>query len=110
MNARLVGIAALIVLSVSTSGSASIHPTLALVDRQPVTLRGRAFHPLERVRVTVIARGTEVRSVRATSTGSFRVRFVDLTVPRCGGMFARARGSSGSLATLKIPLPECLPA
>jgi hypothetical protein len=83
------------------------HASLSVVDRQPVVLEGRGFHPLERVRVTLEIRVTRVKDVRAGRAGSFRVTFLGTNVPHCGGMFARARGASGSFATLKIPLPAC---
>ena len=73
-------------------------------------LRGRGFHPLERVRVTLVTRVTRVRIIRAGSTGKFTLNYPGVNVPRCGGLFAHARGSSGSDATLKIPLPACQPA
>jgi hypothetical protein len=85
------------------------HATLSLTDRQPVVLKGRSFHALERVRVTLETRVTRVKEVRASRTGGFSVTFLGTNVPHCGGLFARARGGSGSLATLKIPLPACQP-
>ena len=97
-------------LAAGGGAAASTHPSLSLAARQPVVLKGRDFHPLERVRVTLVMRVTRVRLVRAGRTGSFLVAFDGTNVPRCGGMFARARGASGSLATLKIPLPACMPA
>jgi len=84
-------------------------PSLALVDRAPIVLRGRSFVPGERVRVTVSTTVRRTRDVRAGSRGGFVVRFTGLIVPRCGGLIARARGSSGDLATMKIQLPACQP-
>lgn len=96
-------------LAAGGGGIASIHASLSLADRQPVVLKGRGFRPLERVRVTLETRVTRIREVRAGRTGSFAVAFLGTNVPHCGGMFARARGAAGSLATLKIPLPACQP-
>jgi hypothetical protein len=84
-------------------------PSLALIDRDPIVLRGRSFVPGERVRVTVSTNVRRTRDVHAGSRGGFVVRFTGLVVPRCGGLIARARGSSGDLATMKIPLPACQP-
>jgi hypothetical protein len=97
-------------LAAGGGAAASTQASLSLVDRQSVVLRGRGFHPLERVRVTVQTGVTRVAYVRAARAGSFTVTFLGTNVPRCGGLFARARGSAGSLATLKIPLPACMPA
>ena len=84
-------------------------PSLALIDRDPIVLRGRSFVPGERVRVTVSTTVRRTRDVHAGFRGGFVVRFTGLIVPRCGGLIARARGSSGDLATMKIPLPACQP-
>lgn len=97
-------------LAVGGGATASVHASLSLADRQPVVLKGQGFHPLERVRVTLETRVTRVREVKAGRAGSFAVTFLGTSVPHCGGMFARARGTAGSLATLKIPLPACQPA
>jgi hypothetical protein len=86
---------------------AATRPSLALLDRSPIVLRGRSFVPGERVHVTVSTTVRRTRDVHAGSRGGFIVRFTGLIVPRCGGFIVRARGSSGDLATLKIPLPAC---
>jgi hypothetical protein len=88
---------------------AATRPSLALLDRDPIVLRGRSFLPRERVRVTVTTTVRRTRLVYAGSRGGFTVRFTGLIVPRCGGFIARARGSSGDLATMKIQLPACQP-
>lgn len=97
-------------LAAAAGAAASTHASLSVASRQPIILRGRGFHPLERVRVTLVTRVTRVRIIRAGSTGKFTLNYPGVNVPRCGGLFAHARGSSGSDATLKIPLPACQPA
>ena len=96
-------------LAAGGGATASVHASLSLADRQPIVLKGRGFRPLERVRLTLETRVRLVRDVRAGRNGSFAVTFLGTNVPHCGGMFARARGAAGSLATLKIPLPACQP-
>jgi|SRR6266516_3004652 len=86
---------------------AATRPSLTLLDRAPIVLRGRSFMPGERVRVTVSTTVRRTRYVYAGSRGGFVVRFTSLVVPRCGGFIARARGSSGDLAPMKIQLPAC---
>ena len=107
---RLLSLAAA-VLSVffAPDNRAATRPSLTLLDRAPIVLRGRSFVPGERVRVTVSTTVRRTRDLRAGSRGGFVVRFTGLIVPRCGGFIARARGSSGDLATMKIPLPACQP-
>ena len=98
-----------VALAAGGAATASTHASLSLADRQPIVLRGRGFHSLERVRVTLETRVVRVREVRAGRIGAFTVTFLGTNVPHCGGLFARARGSAGSFATLKIPLPACQP-
>jgi hypothetical protein len=98
-----------LVLLFTTATSAAPHATLSLVSRHPVALHGRGFASHERVHVVVRAKVTASRDVRADGSGSFTARFVQVDVPRCGGVFAHARVSSGTLAALKIPLPACMP-
>jgi hypothetical protein len=97
-------------LALAPAGAGSGGAALTLVDRQPLTVLGRGFKAYERTRVVVVAQTKSQKTVRATSTGRFAVRFATLDVPRCGGVFATARGQAGSFARLKIPLPACLPA
>ncbi len=96
-------------LASAATGSGSSRAALTLVDRQPLTIRGRGFQPYERARVVVEAQLRAAKSVRATRAGTFTVRFATVNVPRCGGVFATARGRAGSVARLKIPLPACQP-
>jgi hypothetical protein len=101
---------AFLVLLVATGTSAAPRATLSLVSRHPVTLHGRGFASRERVHVVVRAALTVSRDVRADASGAFTTRFVRVDVPRCGGVFAHARGSTGTVAALKVPLPACMPA
>jgi hypothetical protein len=98
-----------VAMFLAPSGQAWTSPVLKLADRQPLTIWGRGFKPDERIRVVVKATVTKAKTVRATPTGSFKVRFAGLSMPRCGGVFATARGRAGSFARLKIPLPACQP-
>jgi hypothetical protein len=100
----------LVAMTVAPSGTGSGGARLSLVDRQPLTIRGLAFRPYEKTRVVVVAQARTAKTVRATKSGRFTVRFRTVSVPRCGGVFATARGGAGSFARLKIPLPACLPA
>jgi hypothetical protein len=88
-------------------------PRLALIDRDPLTLRGTSFVRRERVRVLVEVDGrTEVRRVVANVRGSFSVVFQDVTLehPCSAGQWARAIGTNGSRAFLKLgPQPLCPP-
>jgi hypothetical protein len=70
---------------------------------------GTGFQPGERVKVTVW-RGAEptVRWADAGKLGAFTFRLASTArVPRCGAFLIRARGSRGSTAVRKIPLPAC---
>jgi hypothetical protein len=97
-------------LAVGGGAAASTHASLSIVSRQPIILHGQGFRPLELVRVTLVTRVTRIRTIRASSAGKFTLSYPGVNVPRCGGLFAHARGASGRDATLKIPLPACQPA
>jgi hypothetical protein len=96
-------------LAAGAAAAASTHASLSIASRQPIILRGQGFHRLERVRVTLVTQVTRIRIIRAGLGGRFTLNYPALNVPHCGGLFAHARGSSGSDATLKIPLPACQP-
>ena len=119
-------LAALIVLiacgatATSISADSSGKAYLRLVDRDPLTVQGRSFKPLERVRVVAsvpdsaetMASASQIvrKTVRATATGSFRVAFSEITVDRCSLVRVTSVGARGSLAVLKmLPSPMCSP-
>jgi hypothetical protein len=106
--AVILAVVAAAALPAAASGG-SQRPALALVSQQPLVVRGTHFLPRESVRVTAFA-GTDrtVVHVRATRTGTF-VAATDLSVGRCGGVGAVAVGARGSRATLRVPLPACMP-
>ena len=104
-------------ISAGTSGKAY----LRVVDRDPLTVQGRAFKSRERVRVVAsvpesaetMASGSEIarKTVRATATGSFRVVFSEMSVDRCSLVRVTSVGARGSMAVLKVlPSPMCTPA
>jgi hypothetical protein len=106
--------------STSSAGSAG-KAYLRLVDRDPLTVQGRAFKPRERVRVIAsvpdagqtMTSGSEIvrKTVRATVTGSFRVSFSEITVDRCSLVRVTSVGARGSMAVMKVlPSPMCAPA
>ena len=86
---------------------------LHLARRRPARRRRRALLGA-RLRIpgagarSVVAkvRGRHVKAVRATATGTFRVRFVGVSVPACTGYVVRATGNKGSRAYLRH-VPEC---
>jgi hypothetical protein len=86
-------------------------PKLRAVDLDPVRLAGSGFSPGESVRVRVrVAGHTRTKRARAGDRGRFRVRFRELAQPRCGpALTARAVGSDGHRATLKLPPRGCPP-
>jgi hypothetical protein len=108
---RLTALAAALLLasalSAAVSGASTFRPTLRLADQRPVVVFGQHFRPRERVRL-VPSNGPAV-SVQASRAGSFSVTLTRTFIARCGGFFIRATGTRGSLATLKLPRPACLP-
>ena len=104
----------------SISAGSSGKAYLRVVDRDPLTVQGRAFKSRERVRVVAsvpasaqtMASGSEIarKTVRATATGSFRVVFSEMSVDRCSLVRVTSVGARGSMAVLKVlPSPMCTP-
>jgi hypothetical protein len=91
--------------------AASSPPALRAVTMEPFALHGVRFRPAERITVRVAAAGSiRVHVVRATSTGSFTTTFTAVALERCAPYFVTARGSRGSVATLRrSPFQDCSP-
>jgi hypothetical protein len=85
-------------------------PRLSVVSEQPLVVAGGGFVVRERVVVTALTSlGPRVARVRASAAGTFRARFAPFTQP-CGRPFAvRARGSAGSVATVRLAGRPCVP-
>lgn len=102
----------LLALALATAASAAANsttqtarPTLALVQRLPLVVRGAHFRSEERVRLTATA-GTTSAAVTATTTrvGRIVARF-DYAPPVCTRIVVRATGSRGDRATLVVKPP-----
>ena len=92
------------------ASTASTGPTLVLLDREPLVVRGSAFRPGERVTVTarVFGEGYGRRVMSVTQAGRFTARFDALEIDdACTAYVIRAVGSSGSTASLRRQLPAC---
>ena len=76
--------------------------TLTVMSMNPLAVSGRGFKSSERVTVST---GTRRKSVTATSTGRFLVRFSGL---KCAGTTIVAVGSKGSRATTRPPKVLCI--
>lgn len=95
-------------LALTVGAGAATRPALKLVDSDPVKLRGLAFKPAERVRVTVRLEGEHyARTVRTSSSGTFVVAFSGTAADPCSGLEAFAAGSLGSRASFKLPQRLC---
>lgn len=104
-------IAAVTVLLVSpTAIGGRAKPRLAVVDRAPLTIAGSGFLAGERVSVVVVT-GYGARRARVVANrGRFSVTF-RLASTGCGtAWMARAVGSRGSVAALRLgPASPCVP-
>jgi hypothetical protein len=93
----------LLLIGVSTAAAAfaasSSRPTLRVVDRTPVVVRGAGFVADERVSVVLSAGARSTRVVRATQAGAFVVRF-KASLGRCSRYSLQAFGSAGSRARM----------
>jgi hypothetical protein len=82
---------------------------LSLTALHPLTVRGSAFQPGERVQLVLLAQGRRfVISRTANSLGSFTGRFArDVFADRCAGYSVEGVGSLGSKAVYRSPLLFC---
>jgi hypothetical protein len=95
-------------IGASTAGGTAQEASLRIVDRDPLTLRGENFKAREPVRIGLSAPLPQRRFIRATTTGSFRATFLEISATRCDSVRAVAVGGAGSHAILKVlPAPAC---
>jgi hypothetical protein len=84
-------------------------PSLAIVDRAPLVVRGTGFRSGETVRLTATG-GLGPVVIRTTAVGgSFRVSLKVLAAPCGGPTVIRARGSRGTVAAATLPGKICVP-
>jgi hypothetical protein len=86
----------------ASSTTSAARPTLTVTDMQPLSVNGRGFKARERVMVSTSGRR---KSVTASSTGRFAVRFAGLS---CAAGPIRAVGSKGSRAVTRPPKILCV--
>ena len=104
MRTQILGglLALALVAAASATATSTARPTLTLVHRMPLTVRGAHFHAAERVRLTATAGTTSaVATTTTTRAGRIVVRF-DYAAPICTRVVVRAAGRSGDRATLVV--------
>ena len=102
---KLFVIPLLVLATVFADGAAPARPALTLVDRDPLTVRGVAFRPNERVKLLVTP-GPVTRRARAGVRGGFRVS-LGFTPGRCDDVVVQAIGEHGSRAMVDVIRPDC---
>jgi hypothetical protein len=102
----LVSLLVAVVAPLSPAASSSPQPTLRMLDKAPLVLRGTGFKRAERVKVSVVTEPVKlVRTTRASRSGTFVVRF-DTFVDAChGARAATAIGMRGSKAAIVLARP-----
>jgi hypothetical protein len=90
----------------AATGAGSTHPTLAIRDTSPLTVRGAHFQSRELVTLTVFYRGRHEKQVRATAAGTFTGRF-RFSIRECAMYRVSARGDERSRALYRSPVTEC---
>ena len=112
MRSVLVSVAALALVLVSAAAAeAAPDATLRIVDRDPLTFKGRHFQAGERVRLEVkLKRVTRTHKVHASASGTFMTTFAGLAWQRCGGgnLTVEARGSRGSHVEFTVLALHCV--
>jgi hypothetical protein len=79
---------------------------IAVRSTSPVSIQGTGFKARERVVVTVMAKSTRTKAVRATTGGAFAVTFPSVSIGYCQEYAIRAKGNRGSTAIIRV-IPEC---
>ena len=97
---------AVLALAVTTASARTPSPKLVVPDISPLVVRGGHFAPRELVAVTAVYEGPHVKHVRASSSGTFRVKF-RFSIENCARFRVTARGGQGSRALYRSPVEEC---
>lgn len=108
---------ALIVIatSIALGGSATARrgprgaPSLAVIDRSPVTVRGVRFTPRNRVNVILVAGDTLARHAVPNGQGRFTVTF-PVVIDRCTAWSVSASQLHHARIVLSGAKPQCPPA
>ena len=112
MRSVLVSAAGLALVLVSAaSAAAPSAANLRIVDRDPLTFKGRHFEAGERVRLVVtLKRTTRMHKLRASASGTFMTAFAGLAWERCGGgnLTVKATGSRGSHVEFTVLALHCV--
>jgi hypothetical protein len=83
----------------------AVAPALRVRTYDPFSVRGTAFHKLERVKLKLD--GTWTVRVKADAHGRFVAVFRGVAADVCDGVVVKATGSKGSRALLRILPREC---
>jgi hypothetical protein len=104
-----------IAASVALGGSATAQrevrgaPSLVVVDRSPMTVRGVRFTPRRRVNVTLVAGGMFSRHATPNAKGRFTVTF-PAVIDRCTAWSVSASQLHHARVVLSGAKPQCPPA
>jgi hypothetical protein len=96
-------------LGVALAGSG---PELRILSASPVKVKGKGFHALERLRLTIkTVSMRRVLRIKVSTSGSFRrtVTRMDHFDPCLGPLRVTAIGNHGSRAKATLPQRECAP-
>lgn len=97
-------LATLAAVAATTSSSAQVaRPTLTLVQRAPLVVRGAHFRPRQPVRLTAVYSGHEAAAlVTTTRRGLLVARFAHFAAADCVRTTVRAAGRGGDRAALVV--------
>jgi hypothetical protein len=99
----LVSLLVALIAPLSSPASTSPQPTLRVLDKAPLVLRGTGFKRADRVRVSVVTASLElVRTPRASRFGTFVVRFHTFVDACHGARAATAVGMHGGEAAIVL--------
>ena len=107
----VLGLALAVPAAIASPGATDGRATVRIAQLSPLVVAGRGFEPSQRLAVTVRAdSGTETRRTRATVRGTFRARFTQTSVDRCGGEVSVVVAAAGGVvAKVRRPPFYCPP-
>lgn len=86
--------------------AATSPPHVSVPHRRPVVVQGSHFRAHERVSITFATDRLYRRTVTASTSGTFTLRFPGIRLRDCDALSVIAAGNRGSRATLKT-LSQC---
>jgi len=110
LGVTLIAAGLLVALAGTASGAQQVtrpKPAASVQFLPAVVIVGKHFKARERVKVTLTAATTYVRTVRSTALGTFRINLGTIALNDCSEFTLKAVGALGSRFSLTHPAKPC---